>query len=207
MGFFDIFSKRQRRERGEMTDVFQYENIPSELRVQVIFIWRDGFGEQWCGQALPNPDDNPFEFLRKALCREYGQFKLCGKDHPLDDLGTFLQECDDGGNILGMIFAHAPNRVHLLSILGHIHCCHEKTVLGELTPGSTNKVAAFLGNVKTEQSRESQSPVSTDQQYYACPGVGVWLRKDEILIHASARYGLQRFTHCIAAGHAKVQKN
>ena len=41
MRFFEIFSKRQKRLRGEVPDVYQYETIPSGLRVQIIHIWRD----------------------------------------------------------------------------------------------------------------------------------------------------------------------
>lgn len=44
MKVFDLFSKRQKRIRGEMPDVYQYETIPSELRVQIIHIINDAFG-------------------------------------------------------------------------------------------------------------------------------------------------------------------
>lgn len=45
MPIHDIFSKREKRLRGELPDVYQYENIPPELRVQVIQIWYEAFGE------------------------------------------------------------------------------------------------------------------------------------------------------------------
>ena len=45
MPIVDIFSKRQKRLRGEFPDVYQYETIPHELRIQVIYIWRDAFGK------------------------------------------------------------------------------------------------------------------------------------------------------------------
>ncbi len=32
----DIYSKRQKRLRGEFPDVYQYEDIPNELRNQII---------------------------------------------------------------------------------------------------------------------------------------------------------------------------
>jgi len=45
MTIFDLFSKRQKRSRGEVPDVYQYETIPTELRVQIIHIIRDAFGD------------------------------------------------------------------------------------------------------------------------------------------------------------------
>ncbi len=42
---YELFSKRQKRLRGEVPDVYQYETIPQELRVQVVHIWRDVLGE------------------------------------------------------------------------------------------------------------------------------------------------------------------
>jgi hypothetical protein len=36
MAIFDLFSKRQRRARGEVPDVYQYETLPVEFRTQVL---------------------------------------------------------------------------------------------------------------------------------------------------------------------------
>ena len=44
MKVFDIFSKREKRRRGEVHDVYKHEDIPEELRNQVILIWEDVFG-------------------------------------------------------------------------------------------------------------------------------------------------------------------
>ena len=41
MSIFELFSKRQKKLRGEVSDVYQYENIPNQLRVQVIHIVKD----------------------------------------------------------------------------------------------------------------------------------------------------------------------
>lgn len=38
MKIYELFSKRQKRLRGEVPDVYQYETIPPELRVQVVHI-------------------------------------------------------------------------------------------------------------------------------------------------------------------------
>jgi hypothetical protein len=44
MTVFDLFSKRQKRSRGEVPDVYQYETIPEVLRAQIVHIIRDAFG-------------------------------------------------------------------------------------------------------------------------------------------------------------------
>jgi len=38
---YEIYSKRQKRLRGEVPDVYEYEPIPDPLRNQVIYIWND----------------------------------------------------------------------------------------------------------------------------------------------------------------------
>ena len=44
MAVFDLFSKRQRKARGEVPDVYVYDKLPQELRVQVVHIIQDAFG-------------------------------------------------------------------------------------------------------------------------------------------------------------------
>jgi hypothetical protein len=46
VGIFDIFSKRQRKLRGEVPDVYTYDSIPEPLKVQIIHIWNDTLGSQ-----------------------------------------------------------------------------------------------------------------------------------------------------------------
>ncbi|HWR21290.1 MAG TPA: hypothetical protein VN444_05455 [Verrucomicrobiae bacterium] len=76
MKVFNLFSKRQKRGRGEVPDVYQYKTIPDVLRVQVVHIMRDAFGE------LDRYNDgarNAYKFIHETLCREYGVFTLGGR--------------------------------------------------------------------------------------------------------------------------------
>jgi len=74
MAIFDLFSKRQKRFRGEVPDVFIYDHIPQNLRVSIIHIICDAIGEDKYGN---NESINEvYEFLQKTLCREYGVFNL-----------------------------------------------------------------------------------------------------------------------------------
>jgi hypothetical protein len=79
MAILDIFSKRQAKRRGEVPDVFRYDTVPQQLRVQVVHI---------LGDLLHGGDDTQIRFQQqvqsayenicKWLCREYGLFRLNG---------------------------------------------------------------------------------------------------------------------------------
>lgn len=98
MAIFDLFSKRQKILRGDVPDVYVYDNLPQPLRVQIVHIWTDtlGKGEQcWDGQVK-----QAYEFIVNALCREYGLFKLPGaKDYGnrefITELANFFLQVDD----------------------------------------------------------------------------------------------------------------
>ena len=91
MGVFDLFSKRQRRARGEVPDVYVYDSLPAELRVQVIHIVRDAFGLDNYGSERAA---KAYKFVKQTLCREYGLFELI--ERPKSDqqsvFNYFLQE-------------------------------------------------------------------------------------------------------------------
>ncbi|MEJ7740769.1 MAG: hypothetical protein WKF97_25405 [Chitinophagaceae bacterium] len=74
MAIFDLFSKRQKRLRGEVPDVFTCDFIHSPLRVQIVHIIRDVIGED--RYTTDHHAEDVYEFLHKAVCREYGVFKL-----------------------------------------------------------------------------------------------------------------------------------
>lgn len=87
MGVFDLFSKRQKRARGEVPDVYVYDQLPQQLRVQIVHIIRDAFGENNLAELL-------YELVNKTLCREYGLFELIkhSKSDADSVLNFFLQE-------------------------------------------------------------------------------------------------------------------
>lgn len=71
MAVHDLFSKRQKRMRGEMPDVYVYDEIPRPLRVQLVQIICCGMGKP--GFPLVS---QIYSELREILCREYGVFSL-----------------------------------------------------------------------------------------------------------------------------------
>ena len=79
MPIISIFSKRQKQQRGEVPDVYQYESIPHELRVQIIQILEKSFGynlKEMCA------------IVHKGLSHEYGVFRLGGR-YESDDVSVF----------------------------------------------------------------------------------------------------------------------
>ena len=72
MPIHDIFSKRQKRLRGEFPDVYQYETIPEALRYQIIHIWEDIF--RGPGHA------SVYKLINDILSREYGKPSLGTSD-------------------------------------------------------------------------------------------------------------------------------
>lgn len=75
MAIHDIFSKRQQRLRGEVPDVYQYEDIPGKLRTQAWQILADALGGY--ERYLQSPDVGGFyKDIVKILRREYGVDQL-----------------------------------------------------------------------------------------------------------------------------------
>jgi hypothetical protein len=102
MKVFDIFSKRQRRLRDEMPDVYVYDDIPEPLRVQVVHIWIDAIGK-------PGPSSrrhSVYSVIHQQLCREYGVFSLASdvsQADPLRLLSHYLLTCKDLERVLDLI--------------------------------------------------------------------------------------------------------
>lgn len=100
MAIFDLFSKRQKKLRGEIPDVYTYDKIPETLRVQIVHIWQD-----FIGNDIEYHDDykgvhGSYKFIVETLCREYGVFQLTTKNHHrrhyMEELiNFFLHEEDD----------------------------------------------------------------------------------------------------------------
>src|SRR5262245_63595862 len=76
MPSFDMFSKRQKKLRGEAPDVYTYDKIPHALRVQVVHIWQDAFGNI---DAYESQAGQVYKYIYDILCREYGVFYLNNK--------------------------------------------------------------------------------------------------------------------------------
>ena len=102
MAISDIFSKRQKKLRGDTPDVYVYDEMPNPLRVQIVHIWTDALGDP----QRPDPYyhrriSGTYEEIVNILCREYGVFTLPGpeehygnRDYFGEFRNFFLQEED-----------------------------------------------------------------------------------------------------------------
>jgi hypothetical protein len=91
---FDLFSKRQKRLRGETPDVFTYDELPRPLKVQIVHIWKDALGED--SQYFDEPSE-VYKAINEILCREYGVFKLNEDSYSTwaGEISRFFMACTD----------------------------------------------------------------------------------------------------------------
>lgn len=74
MTIIELYSKRQKRIRGDVPDVYVYDDVPRPLRVQIISSWQDALGNR--RQYRDGKVSEAYKFIVKTLCREYGVFDL-----------------------------------------------------------------------------------------------------------------------------------
>ncbi len=82
MAIFDLYSKRQKRLKGEVDDVYSYDDIPNKLRVQIILIIDSTIGA--CSRFTDmnrygyrnNHSDEIYRQICNTLRAEYGLFEL-----------------------------------------------------------------------------------------------------------------------------------
>ncbi|WP_273804850.1 STM4504/CBY_0614 family protein [Providencia rettgeri] len=82
MAISNIYSKRQKKLRGEISDVYSYDEIPKGLRVQIIHIIKDIMGTctSYSGMKRYGYNMDYTDFVYQEICkilrREYGVFTL-----------------------------------------------------------------------------------------------------------------------------------
>lgn len=111
MAIVELYSKRQKRIRGEMPDVFEYENLPQPLRVQIVHIWGDSLGVPEYdirGKLRNEPVNATYEAIVQCLCREYGLFRLPGPNvarvgRPYEQLVHFFLAEKDVDRLLDVV--------------------------------------------------------------------------------------------------------
>lgn len=77
---YELYSKRLKKERGEVSDVYQYDEIPDKLRRQIVQILVKVFPQYKC--------DKEWSQIRNIMCREMGVFGLIE-----DRVNSYEEEC------------------------------------------------------------------------------------------------------------------
>ncbi len=75
----DIFSKRQKKLRGEISEVYVYNNLPNPLRYQIIYIWRDVFDSGSSTYEWKQKREN-YRHIVNILRDEHGVPKIARPD-------------------------------------------------------------------------------------------------------------------------------
>ncbi|SFS88612.1 STM4504/CBY_0614 family protein [Sphingobacterium wenxiniae] len=107
MAIIDLYSKRQKRLRGEVLDIFTYDVLPNTLKVQIVHIIKDCFGYNDHDFREDLPSDI-YQHIRDILRREYGVFELRTTTslyggEAKDELLDFFLETDDVEKALDVI--------------------------------------------------------------------------------------------------------
>ena len=82
MAVFDLYSKRKKRQALQgQADVYQYDEIPQPLKIQIIRIWRSTFG-RWFVNSSPfshlreSPSSKLWQQLHDIIAKENGIWHL-----------------------------------------------------------------------------------------------------------------------------------
>lgn len=75
MAIFDLYSKRQKQLRGEVSDVYIYDRFPDSFRVQLSYMIQDLLGNKDDFVRSYQPRE-AYADIVKVLKREYGQHSL-----------------------------------------------------------------------------------------------------------------------------------
>ena len=101
----NLFSNRQRKLRGEDPDVYRYDELPNELRVQIVQIWTSTFGDQ--NFRVEHPSSNVYEQIAQVLRHELGVFQLPSDDsypvNPLMEIVNYFLQLEDVEKALDVV--------------------------------------------------------------------------------------------------------
>jgi hypothetical protein len=120
MSTVNLYSKEQKLLKGKTPDIYQHDDLPEPLRVQIVQIWDDTIGVE----SGPLSGGNfLFEQVRKHLCREYGVQELWRiPHHPLrmefarEEITKFFLNCPEVEkclDVIQLVFALAQQHVRL----------------------------------------------------------------------------------------------
>ena len=101
MPVHDLFSKRQKRLRGDVPDVYVYDDIPDPLRVQIVHMWSRAIGSKSDFRS-----GTAYASIARIICEEYGLFKLPGHENQSDrytELVGFLRREKDVERVLDVV--------------------------------------------------------------------------------------------------------
>ncbi len=115
MSVYDIFSKRERRLRGNFPDVYSYNELPNALKVQITHIIKDACGVDSNGEIILR---QACDMTNHILCREYGVFALSEYKNAEDSvIDFFLRErsIDRALDVVEILFLYIDKEIRKYS--------------------------------------------------------------------------------------------
>ncbi|WP_367354202.1 STM4504/CBY_0614 family protein [Agrobacterium pusense] len=108
MALFELYSKRKAKAEGSVSDVYQYDQIPNKLRVQITQIFEENIGNANLKRDYRNRPQEMYESIVKLLRREYGVHKLNNhfipyNDTYMEELFGHILECEEVDQVLDAI--------------------------------------------------------------------------------------------------------
>ena len=107
MAVLDLFSYRQRIAKGDLPDVYIYDELPKELRVQIKYIWDDAMGSH---HTYIRPEfkkeyvyNEAWDFIHDAVAREHGVLYLEGGSNTYERCVNYLLNTKSVNKVLDLI--------------------------------------------------------------------------------------------------------
>lgn len=76
IGVTNLFFKRAKKERGELPDIYQYDELPEKLKIQIVHIWKGSIGEDYSNIYDSSDNIEYYKNVYNILCKELGVFRL-----------------------------------------------------------------------------------------------------------------------------------
>ena len=83
----ELFSKRQKKLRGEVPDVYTYDRIPNELRIQIAHLLREVMGEPF---EYETTSENLAIIFMKTIKKEHSLLDMYEYDSGNDGIQTLI---------------------------------------------------------------------------------------------------------------------
>ncbi len=107
MPVHDLYSYRKRITNGDLTDVYDYDELPLELRIQIDYIWRDAIGQfnKFTGREKVRiiQNNEAWTYIHNAVAREHGVFSLDYHGNEYERCKNFLIKSDTVDKVLDLI--------------------------------------------------------------------------------------------------------
>ncbi|AAZ26604.1 STM4504/CBY_0614 family protein [Colwellia psychrerythraea] len=97
MAIFELYSTKKRKNNGETPDVYQYEDIPQKLKVQIVHIIKQTVGTN-ASYGREGYSETVYHDIHEILCKEYGVFSLA-KISNISDFNAVYNHFLDSGDI------------------------------------------------------------------------------------------------------------